>query len=174
MSTPEEHKRGIKEEYRCAVLSISTSRFREMRKGEEIKDRSGEIIKRMLRENKHDVIDYEILPDDVSAIKEKVSKLVNGDADVIITTGGTGLTSKDVTIEAISPMIEKEIPGFGELFRYRSFEQVGSAAVLTRALSGVINRRLVFSLPGSPNAVELALKEIIIPEIPHIMRHLGE
>jgi len=174
MSTTEEHKRGIKKEFRCAVLTISSSRYAIIERKEGIEDRSGELIKRILKENSHKVVVYEILPDDEFVIKETIISLAKSDIEVIISTGGTGLTSKDVTIEAVSALIEKDVPGFGELFRSKSYEEIGSAVVLTRALSGIINKKLIFCLPGSPNAVELALKEIIIPEIPHIMGHIRE
>ncbi len=174
MSIPEEHKHGIKRDFRCAVLTISSSRFAKIEQKEYIEDRSGDLIRGILEENSHKVVVYEILPDNESKIKEKVISLVKSDIEVIITTGGTGLASKDVTIEAVSPLIEKEVPGFGELFRLKSYDEVGSAVVLTRALLGIINKKIIFCLPGSPNAVELALKEIIIPEIPHIMRHIRE
>jgi len=173
MST-HEHKRGIKQHYRSAVLTISSSRYSELLKGKTIDDRSGDLIKRMLEEDGHEVAEYDLLPDNTLAIEVKVSQLVRSGVDVIISTGGTGLTTKDVTIEAISPMIEKEIVGFGELFRYKSFDEVGSAAVLTRAIAGVMMGKLIFCLPGSPNAVKLAMSEIILPEIPHIMRHIKE
>lgn len=176
MKTPEEHKKGIKKEFRCAVLTISSSRYANLEKKENIDDPSGELIKKILEDNRHEVVEYEILPDDETVIKEKITELVKSksNTEVIITTGGTGLTSKDVTIEAVSPLIEKNIPGFGELFRSKSYDQVGSAVVLTRALSGSINKKLIFCLPGSKNAIELAMKEIIIPEIGHIMKHLRE
>ena len=173
MST-HEHKRGIKKHYRSAVLTISSSRYGELLEGKTIDDRSGDLIKRMLEDGGHEVVGYDLLPDDILAIEVKVSQLIKSDAEVIISTGGTGLATKDVTLEAVSPMIEKEIVGFGELFRYKSFDEVGSAAVLTRAIAGVINGKLIFCLPGSPNAVELAMSEIILPEIPHIMRHIKE
>lgn len=177
MSTHKEHKKGVKQEFKFAVLTISSSRFEKIKslgKKMDIEDRSGELIKNILKENGHEVVEYGILPDDESKIKEKVVELVKGDIEVVITTGGTGLTSKDVTIEAVSPLVEKEVPGFGELFRLKSYEEIESAVVLTRALMGIINKKLIICLPGSPSAVELALKEIIIPEISHIIRHVSE
>ncbi|MDY6866255.1 MAG: molybdenum cofactor biosynthesis protein B [Halobacteriota archaeon] len=173
MST-HEHKRGIKMHFKSAVLTISSSRYSELVNGETIDDKSGDLIRRMLEEGGHEVVEYDLLPDDKLAIEVKVSQLVRGSADVIISTGGTGLATKDVTIEAVSPMMEKEITGFGELFRYKSVEEVGSAVVLSRAIAGVIKGKLIFCIPGSPNAVELAMSEIILPEIPHIMRHIRE
>jgi molybdenum cofactor biosynthesis protein B len=163
-----EHKKGIKQEFKCAILTISTSRYEG--KG---KDDSGNLMKRILEENDHEIMAYEIIPDDMMKIKEKIVRLMEEDVDFIITSGGTGLTKNDVTIEAIIPLIEKDMPGFGEIFRRMSYDRIGGSAILTRSLAGKIGEKAIFCLPGSPDAVELALN-IIIPEIPHIMRHIKE
>jgi molybdenum cofactor biosynthesis protein B len=94
--------------------------------------------------------------------------------DVVITTGGTGLAPRDVTIEAVQPLFQKELPGFGELFRLISYEQIGSSAMLTRASSGLIDNTAIFCLPGSPNAVKLAIEALILPELQHVLLHLSE
>ena len=94
------------------------------------------------------------------------------DADVVITTGGTGITSRDSTYEALSALFDKHLDGFGELFRMLSYEEIGSAAMMSRACAGTIGRRAVFALPGSPQAVQLAVDKLILPEIGHVVREL--
>ncbi|HIH87408.1 MAG TPA: molybdenum cofactor biosynthesis protein, partial [Methanosarcinales archaeon] len=97
---------------------------------------------------------------------------IGPDIDAIVISGGTGLAPEDVTLEAVEPLFDKTIPGFGEVFRLKSLEDVGTAAILSRASAGTVGRCVVFCLPGSPAAVELALKELIIPEAPHIIKHI--
>ncbi len=169
MSTPEKHRAGIKQHYKCAVLTISTSKYRD--KGEDV---SGSIAKSLLMQRGHEVVYYDVIPDVGERIRRSIEEALGSDADFIITSGGTGLTRNDITIETVSGLIEKDLPGFGELFRLKSYEQVGTAAILSRAIAGVIAGKLVFCLPGSPDAVKLALEEIILPEIPHMMRHVRE
>jgi molybdenum cofactor biosynthesis protein B len=175
MSTPAKHKKGAKKHYKCAILTISTSKYWKKEKGEEnIGDTSGEIAKELLTKNGHEVVYYDVLPDEENKIHEGVSKALNTDADFIVTSGGTGLTKSDVTIEVISKLMIKEMQGFGELFRLKSYDEIGTAAVLSRAIAGVINQKAIFCLPGSPDAVRLALTEIILPEIAHIMKHVRD
>ncbi|MHC1585564.1 MAG: MogA/MoaB family molybdenum cofactor biosynthesis protein [Candidatus Syntropharchaeia archaeon] len=145
-----------------SVITVSSSRGKK-------EDVSGAIARKMLEERGHEVVWYSIVPDDEERIREEV---VRSKGDVVITTGGTGLSPDDVTIEAVSSLIKKEMPGFGELFRRLSFEEIGTATILTRAIAGIIDEKVIFCLPGSPNAVELALSRIILPEISHIMKHL--
>ncbi|MFZ2071866.1 MAG: molybdenum cofactor biosynthesis protein B [Halobacteriota archaeon] len=175
MSTPARHTEGAKKHYKCAVLSISTSKYWNNQKGaKEIGDLSGEIAKELVTKGGHEVVYYDILPDNESKIDEGITKALNSDAGFIITTGGTGMTKNDITIEVISKRLEKVMPGFGELFRWKSYEEIGTAAVLSRAIAGMIAKKAVFCLPGSPDAVRLALTGIIMPEIAHIMKHVVE
>ena len=175
MTVPAKHARGVKKHYKCAILTISTSKYWKRANGEEdIGDLSGERAKELVSKNGHDVVYYEVLPDNEDKIYEGIVKALSTDADFIVTSGGTGLTKNDVTIEVVSKLLEKEMPGFGELFRLKSYEEIGTAAVLSRAIAGVINQKVIFCLPGSPEAVRLALKEIIMPEIAHIMKHVRE
>jgi molybdenum cofactor biosynthesis protein B len=175
MSVPAKHKEGARKHYKCAILTISTSKYWKKEKGEEdIGDASGEIANELVTKNGHEVVYYDVLPDKEDKIYEGITKALNTDADFIITSGGTGLTKSDVTIEVVSKLMNKEMSGFGELFRLKSYEEIGTAAVLSRAIAGVINQKAIFCLPGSPDAVRLALKEIIMPEIAHIMKHVGE
>lgn len=177
MTVPGKHARGAKKDYKCAILTISTSKYWKREEGEDnIGDLSGESAKALVRKNGHEVVYYEVLPDKEDKIYEGIVKALSMsiDADFIITSGGTGLTKNDVTIEVVSKLLKKEMPGFGELFRLKSYEEIGTAAVLSRAIAGVINQKVIFCLPGSPEAVRLALKEIIMPEIAHIMKHVRE
>jgi molybdenum cofactor biosynthesis protein B len=108
-------------------------------------------------------------------IQQTVIKAVKSrKTDAIITTGGTGISPTDVTIEAIQPLLDKEIPGFGQLFRTISYEKIGSPAVLTRALAGTVRGKVIFCLPGSPQSVSLALETLILPEAAHILKHARE
>ena len=175
MSTPAKHKRGAKKHYKCAILSISTSKYWNKEKGEaDIGDLSGEIAKELVTKSGHEVVYYNVVPDKEDKIYEDISKVLNTDADFIVTSGGTGLTKSDVTIEVISKLLNKEMPGFGEIFRLKSYEEIGTAAILSRAIAGVIGGKTIFCLPGSPDAVRVALSEIIMPEIAHIMKHVRQ
>jgi len=175
MTVPAKHKSGAQKQYKCAILTISTSKYWKREKGaDEIGDLSGEIAQELVKRNGHEVVYYDVLPDKEDKIYKGITKALDTDADFIITSGGTGLTKNDVTIEVISKLVKKEITGFGELFRLKSYEEIGTAAVLSRAIAGVINQKAIFCLPGSPDAVKLAMTEIIMPEIAHIMKHVRE
>ncbi|MCQ1534744.1 molybdenum cofactor biosynthesis protein MoaB [Methanosarcina sp. KYL-1] len=176
-STPEIHKKDAKKSYPFAVITISSSRHEKYGNAsspEEAEDLSGKAMKDLLEAGGHTVPFYRLVPDERNAIVEAVSAALSGPSALVLTTGGTGLAPKDLTLESLSPLFEKEIPGFGELFRYMSLEEIGTAVILTRAAAGVIKGKAVFCLPGSPNAVKLALSSIIIPEAGHIVRHVGE
>jgi molybdenum cofactor biosynthesis protein B len=174
-AVPSQHKRNLKQQYNCAILTISTSKYWKRARGEnDPDDRSGEIAQELARQHGHAVVYYDVVPDDEAQIYEGIASALRSDAEFIITTGGTGLTTHDITIEVVGNLLKKEITGFGELFRLKSYEEIGTAAVLSRALAGVIDQKVIFCLPGSPNAVELALREIIMPELAHILRHVRE
>ncbi len=174
-AVPSEHKRDLKQQYNCAVLTISTSKYWKRVRGEnDLDDRSGELAQELARQHGHTVVYYDVVPDDAAQIDGGVESALRSDADFIITSGGTGLTTHDITIEVVGTLLTKEITGFGELFRLKSYEEIGTAAVLSRALAGVIDQKVIFCLPGSPNAVELALREIIMPELAHILKHVRE
>jgi molybdenum cofactor biosynthesis protein B len=173
--TSEKHRKGAKKHYKCAVLTISTSKYRNKERGEkDIADLSGEIAKELVTTKGHEVVYYDVLPDKEDEIYDGITRALNTDAGVVITTGGTGLTKSDITIEVVSKRMDKEIPGFGELFRLKSYEEIGTAALLSRAIAGVIKQKTIFCLPGSPDAVRLALDGIIMPELAHIMKHVRE
>lgn len=153
---------------RCAIVTVTDTRTIAT-------DESGAAIRRLLDGAGHQVVDYTILPNIEARVRGHVRALVvRSDVDVVLVTGGTGLGSKDRSVEAVKSVLEKELPGFGELFRLVSFqEQVGTAAILTRAVAGAANGTLVVSMPGAKAAVELALTRILLPELRHALRELG-
>jgi len=148
---------------RCFVLTISDSRTPS-------NDTSGDVIVSALETAGHVVTARQIVKDDPDAVQQAVRSATG--ADVVITTGGTGITSRDGTYEALSAIFDKTIDGFGELFRMLSYEQVGSAAMMSRACAGTIGRTAVFALPGSVHAVQLAVEKLLLPEIGHVVREL--
>lgn len=146
---------------RCAVLTVSDTRTTETDKG-------GQSVQTLLQtaDFEVEIQHYMIVKDELTAIQSTVQQWLTGDVDVIVTTGGTGIAPRDVTIEAVTPLLDKEIEGFGELFRYLSFtEDVGTRALLSRAVAGTAKRTLIFCLPGSTGAVKLALNRLILPEL---------
>lgn len=148
---------------RAAVITISDTRTRDT-------DKSGALIIQRLESAGHRVIRYEILPDEPDQIRELVASLAtSGEIQVVLTNGGTGIAPRDGTFEAISGLLTKELPGFGEIFRMLSWHEVGPAAMLSRAIGGLIGQTLVFSMPGSSNAVALAMDKLIVPELAHLV-----
>lgn len=175
MGVPEEHKREAPRSVRFAVVVVSTSRYEALRAGREPpKDITGDLIERLLAQAGHEVIMRRVVPDDVDAIRRALQEALGAGAQAVIFAGGTGVSPDDVTIEAIRPLLDKDLPGFGELFRLLSYQRVGSAAMLTRALAGVCKGAAVFCIPGSPDAAELAVKELIGPEVGHVVKHARE
>jgi molybdenum cofactor biosynthesis protein B len=136
-------------------------------------DISGRLIEQKLKAAGHATTRL-IVPDEARQIKAAVKKFIaNPKIDAVITTGGTGITARDVTIETLGPMFEKELPGFGEILRRIGYEKVGGPALLTRATAGLIKRKPIFCLPGAPNAVEVAM-ELVLPELGHVVKHSCE
>jgi molybdenum cofactor biosynthesis protein B len=155
---------GDAETVTVSVLSISSSRDR-------TEDVSGERARQRVEAAGHDVIAYDVVADDADAIREHVTSSA---ADVVVTTGGTGITPDDVTVEAIRSVIDKELPGVGERFRSLSYDDIGDRAMLSRAVAGTVDRTLVFALPGSPAAVELGLEKAVLPIVGHGVALLEE
>ncbi|OWR32605.1 molybdenum cofactor biosynthesis protein [Saccharibacillus sp. O23] len=164
-ATPE--KKTSKPPIRLAVLTVSDTRTKET-------DRSGQKIIELATEAGIEIAEYTICTDDLEAIASLVCGwLLHAEVDAIVTTGGTGIAQRDVTLEAVRPLFEKEIDGFGELFRYLSYaEDIGTKAVLSRASAGTAKEKVVFALPGSTGAVTLAMRRIILPEIRHMIHEL--
>jgi len=166
MSAPEHHRSYSPASVACFVLTVSDSRTLET-------DTSGRRIAALLEGAGHTVTGRQIVrdePEDVAGIVRGV--LDSGDTQVVITTGGTGVARRDSTYEALVALFEKQLDGFGELFRMLSFQEIGPAAMLSRATAGVIAGHAVFLLPGSEHAVRLAMERLILPEIGHIVGQL--
>ena len=173
--TSKEHKIEAPKDIIFAIIIISSSRFQNILKGERVKDPSGRIIIQTLQNSGYTVSSKRIIADDKGLIERSLKEdLARSEVDVVITSGGTGISNSDISIETIRPLFNKELPGFGELLRIISYEEIGSPAILTRAIAGIIGKKPVFCIPGSPHAVDLALKKLIIPEIGHIVKHIKE
>lgn len=163
----EEHRREAPDQVVCMILTVSDTRTKET-------DKSGHLMKSKLEESGHAVMRHEIVKDDYSSIQKWIRFADQHDEiEAILVNGGTGITFRDTTYEAVSGMLDKELPGFGELFRYLSFEKdIGPAAMLSRATAGVRGQTAVFSTPGSSGAVKLAMDQLIVPELAHMMREI--
>ncbi len=165
--THQEHRHQAPASVNCAVLTFSDSRTEE-------DDESGRLLRQNLEEAGHKVTDYGVLKDDAAVISRKISELLDREElQVIITNGSTGVSHRDVAVEAVSPVLEKKLDGFGELFRYLSYQEIGSASVMSRTIAGMARGKVIICLPGSPAAVRLAADSIILPEIGHMVREVS-
>ena len=148
-----------KRSVRCAVLSIADTRTPET-------DDSGRMIKTRLVEEGHVIADYRIIPDDPNQIRQQLVRIAEiPQIQAVICNGGTGITPHDQSFEAILAMLEKKVDGFGEIFRYLAFKEMGAAAILMRAAAGIYRNQVIISLPGAPSCVHLALEKILLPEL---------
>jgi molybdenum cofactor biosynthesis protein B len=175
--TSRQHKVQAPKKLNFAIYICSTSRYRQMEKEGQIdSDLGGDTIQDLIQSAGHVVLYRKVLLDDrVMIVKAFEECLAIADLDGVIFSGGTGIASADVTIEAVLPLLEKTLPGFGELFRRISFDEgISSAAVLSRAVAGVTRGKAFFCIPGSPNAVKTAVEKLILPEAPHIIKHARE
>jgi molybdenum cofactor biosynthesis protein B len=169
------HKAGAPARLKFGIFTCSTSRYLQSKKGEEFEDTSGDLIEKLLRNAGHQVALRKLIPDDRAMIKQGVKRaLASPDLDAAVFCGGTGIAPTDITIETISPLLEKVLPGFGEIFRRLSFDEIGSAAVLSRAVAGVAKGKALFCIPGSPDAVRVCMEKLILPETPHVVKHARE
>jgi molybdopterin adenylyltransferase len=156
------HKESSAKKLKIALFTVSSSRFRDRN----LKDESGDVAKRSLGEAGHECL-YSIIDDCKSMIRLSLyQSIVTDDCDGVIYLGGTGLSPRDVTFEAVSPLLDKTLDGFGEIFRRLSYDSIGSPAVMTRAIGGVVDSTVVFCLPGSPDAVKLGM-DLIMKELSH-------
>lgn len=159
-----QHRQTAPRVIRCAVITVSDTRTPDT-------DESGRAIVGLLRAAGHEVASADIVPDELELIRARLAALSgDGAADAILITGGTGLAERDRTYETIAGMLTKALPGYGELFRSLSYQQIGAAAMLSRATGGLIGRTVVLSMPGSPAGVELAMHKLILPELAHLVR----
>ena len=171
MSVVELHKHAAPKSLGIFITTCSTSRFKLAKAGQKPDDKSGDIIENLVLGAGHRVEGRKLIADSTSMIRNLVRKALSSRGiDVLIITGGTGLSPRDVTIESVSHFLEKEVPGFGELFRKISYDKIGSAAMLSRALAGSARGKLIFCIPGSPDAVETAMERLILPEIGHMIK----
>ena len=160
----QEHKQKAPQSVSCAVLTISDRRT-------EQDDESGRLINQKLTQNGHRVIAYSILKNEAEAIRKKIDELLRQEElQVIIASGGTGVSHRDVTVETISPILEKKLDGFGELFRFLAYQEIGTGSIMSRAMAGVVGGKVILCLPGSLGAANLAMDQIILPEIGHLVR----
>ncbi|MBC2717386.1 MAG: molybdenum cofactor biosynthesis protein MoaB [Desulfobacteraceae bacterium] len=162
-----EHKKNALKKLNVGIITVSTTRTL-------TEDKSGQWMKKRAEKEGHDVVIHRVVGDDQQLIERAVWKIVTDMApNILLITGGTGLNPTDVTIEAVRPMFAKELTAFGTLFTLLSYEEIDSAAILSRATAGVINTTTVFCLPGSLNACKLACKALIFPEAGHIAAHVN-
>lgn len=161
--TNKKHKEQSPSNVECSVITLSDS-IKEFDK-----DLSGNYIAEKIQE-KYSLNSRSLIPDDAEELLKEIEKAIENKTEVIITTGGTGLSERDITVETVEPLFEKKLDGFGEIFRFKSYEEIGASAILSRATGGVYKKTLIFALPGSPNAVKTGL-EIIINELGHFVHH---
>lgn len=166
MST-QEHKAQAPKVISCMVITVSDTRTEET-------DKSGQTMKQYLTDAGHQTILYEIVKDEPEQIIAAINRgAEHPEVQVILLNGGTGISGRDTTYEAVQSLLEKVMPGFGEIFRMLSYtEDIGSAAILSRAIAGTYKRKAIFSTPGSTGAVKLAMSKLIIPELGHVVREL--
>ncbi len=162
------HKKSAPKDLKIAILSVSTTRKLE-------DDKSGAWIKKQAKKEGHEVVLHQVVTDDVTAINDLITHVTERVCpDAVIMTGGTGISPKDVTIEAIRPQFDKELTAFGPIFAQLSFEEIDSAAILSRATAGIIKGVIVFCMPGSIKACKLACNNLIFPELGHLLKHVKE
>lgn len=160
------HREAAPEVVRCAVLTVSDTRTEET-------DTSGALIKQLLTSAGHEIADYRIVKDEPFEIRLRLSEWASRDGvDAVLSNGGTGIAHRDTTYDVIASLLEKRLDGFGELFRVLSFQEIGAAAMLSRAVAGVFRRRVIVAMPGSTNAVRLAMEKLIVPELAHMVYEL--
>ena len=162
-----EHKAGAPQSVRCFIITVSDTRT-------EATDSSGRAIAELLTAAGHVAAGRAIVKDDVDLVRGMLERqLASADVQAIITTGGTGVTSRDSTYEVVSALLQKRLDGFGELFRMLSFQQIGPAAMMSRACAGIVAGHIVVSLPGAEAAVRLAMERLLIPELGHLVQQAG-
>lgn len=164
-----EHKSEAPSVVSCAIITVSDTRTKET-------DKSGNLLKQLLLDEGHRICFYVIVKDDATKIKDALMSAAHlPETNAVLLTGGTGIARRDITIETVAPLFEKEIVGFGELFRMLSYvEDIGSAAMMSRAAAGTYLNKAIFVMPGSSGAVKLAMEKLILKELGHIIRELSK
>jgi len=165
----EHHRKKAPKKVNVAIVTVSTSRYEQKMRGENYTDESGDILMNGILAKGYEVVYRDLIGDGIGQVRSALLALLNrSDVDVIVFCGGTGITKSDLTIEAVEPYLEKRLDGFAEIFRMISYQKVGSAAMLSRAMAGVAREKLVVCIPGSPDAARTAI-EILADELPHII-----
>ncbi|MBI4641828.1 MAG: molybdenum cofactor biosynthesis protein MoaB [Candidatus Tectomicrobia bacterium] len=163
----EEHKQAAQRSLSCAVITVSDTRTEET-------DTSGRLILDLLKEEKHNIAEYTIIRDEQHAIRAAIKSLLEREGvQAIVLNGGTGISPRDVTCEVVESFLEKRLDGFGEIFRYLSFQEIGSAAIMSRAVAGTVGGKILISLPGSTGAVRLAMTKLVLPELGHMVSQVN-
>ena len=166
------HKEAAPKKLGFAVITVSSSRSTALEAQKKVIDESGDFIAELLKASGHVVFMRELVSDNRRLIVAAIKKALQSDyVDAVITCGGTGISPADITVESVYPLLDKDLPGFGELFRSLSYEEIGSGALMSRAIAGVAFGKAIFCLPGSPQAVKLCLERLILPEVGHIVLH---
>jgi len=168
MKPHEEHRLRAAKRLRVRIVTVSTSRFERKMGGREFSDEAGDAAEREAKKARHLVVQRKLVSDDRAMLRQETKAFLTGNDDVLLFAGGTGISRRDITVETVRPFFEKEMEGFGELIRRLSYDEVGSAAVLTRATAGVARGKLIVCMPGSPGAVTTAMKALI-GEFPHAL-----
>ena len=164
--THHEHKSHAPTRVRCLVITCSDTRTTDT-------DISGRLIMKLLAEQGHEVAGYHIVKDEPAQITATIAAGLSNDAvQAVIVNGGTGISRRDSTFEAVHALLEKRLDGFGEIFRYLTYQDIGSPAIMSRATAGIVKGRVLFSTPGSENAVRLAMEKLILPELGHLVKEL--
>jgi molybdenum cofactor biosynthesis protein B len=162
----QQHREAAPETIQAAVLTISDTRTRE-------DDTGGDTVQELLEAAGHKIVRREIVRDDAPRIRTVlIDLLADSDVDAVVTSGGTGISGRDTTYEVVDRMIEKKLDGFGEIFRMLSYEEIGAAAIMSRAVAGAVGSKFIASLPGSRNAVRLAMEKLLVPEMAHVVFEL--
>jgi len=162
------HKAGVPKKINIAIITVSSTRSL-------TNDKSGWWISKRAKKEGHDVVVHRVVPDDSETIAQTIQEIISkGEAQVVLLTGGTGISRKDVTVEAVQPLFTKELTAFGPLFAQLSFEQIDSAALLSRATAGLVGDAILFCIPGSLKACKLACQALIFPELGHLVKHVHE
>jgi molybdenum cofactor biosynthesis protein B len=160
------HRSAAPQQVRCAIVTVSDTRTPDT-------DTSGALIREGLERQGHLVVAYHIVPDESQSISAVLNQLVaRDDCDAILLNGGTGIARRDTTYDVVAALLEKRLDGFGELFRMLSYQEIGPAAMLSRATAGVYRDRIVALMPGSPHAVRLAMERLLLPELAHLVYEL--
>jgi molybdenum cofactor biosynthesis protein B len=164
--THHEHKAHAPAKVRCLVITCSDTRTTDT-------DTSGRLIMKLLADQGHEVAGYHVVKDEPARITATIADGLTNDAvQAVIVNGGTGISRRDSTFEAVDALLEKRLDGFGEIFRYLTYQEIGSPAIMSRATAGIVKGRVLFSTPGSEHAVRLAMEKLILPELGHLVKEL--